>query len=101
MDAARRAPAVCIANEKLFVAELGNHRLQILTLDGLPLQCVPACGPVSGVCADDEHACVTSVEGDHAITLWRTATPPVSLTPRRDSIASTASRRDSFASCRD
>ena len=65
---------VCVANEVLCVAEIGNERVQLLTLAGLPLQVLPACGPCSGVAADDEHVCATSVEGDHAITLWRTRT---------------------------
>lgn len=76
---------MCISNEKLFVTELAGARLQVLSLDGLPLQCVPACGPASGVCADDDHVCITSVEGDHALTLWRTQTSPIPFTPRRSS----------------
>ena len=73
---------VCIANDKLHVAEIGGERLQLLSLDGLPLQCVLTCGPCSGVCADDEYVCVTCLEGDHALTLWRTQTPTGILTPR-------------------
>ena len=79
--------SVCIANELLYVAEFGAERVQILSLDGLPLQSVAACGPVSGVCADDEHLCATSIEGDHALTLWRMQPPngaldsPVGPTP--------------------
>ena len=68
---------VCIANDRLYVTELGNQRVQVLTLDtGLPLQCIAADGPVSGVCADDDHVCTTSLDGDHAITLWRVQDRP-------------------------
>ena len=61
---------MCVANDKLYVAEMGGERVQIMTLDGLPLQVALACGPCSGVCADDTQVCATSVDGDHAITLW-------------------------------
>ena len=61
---------MCIANELLYVAELGAERVQILSLDGLPLQTVAACGPVSGVCADDEYVCVTMLTGDHALAFY-------------------------------
>lgn len=68
---------VCIANERLYVTEMGNARVQVLTVDtGLPLQCIKCDGPVSGVCADDEHVCTTSLEGSFAVTLWRLQTPP-------------------------
>ena len=75
---------VHVHKETLYVSELGGERVQLLTLAGLPLQAVLACGPCSGVCADDEHVCATTVDGGHAITLW-TASPQVtSLTPLRD-----------------
>ncbi len=68
---------VCIANGRLYVTELGNQRVQVLSLDrGLPLQVLQADGPVSGVCADSSHVCTTSLDGDHAITLWRVQPPP-------------------------
>ena len=47
--------------------------LQVLTLDGLPLQALKGGGPLSGICADEDHVCATSLEGDHAITIWRQA----------------------------
>jgi hypothetical protein len=49
--------------------------LQVLSLDGLPFQSIRCDGPVSGVCADDENVCTTTLEGDHAITLWRVQAP--------------------------
>ena len=61
-----------------------GERVQIMTLDGLPLQVALACGPCSGVCADDTQVCATSVDGDHAITLWnvsaaRSPSPEIEL----------------------
>ena len=67
---------LCVANERLYVSELGNERVQVLSLDGLPMQLVKCDGPVSGICADDEHICATKLEGDHAITVWRLTPPP-------------------------
>lgn len=54
---------VCVANGQLYVTELGNERVQVLTLCGLWLQSLRCDGPVSGVCADEEHVCTTSLEG--------------------------------------
>ena len=70
---------VCIANGKLHVAETAGQRLQVLTLAGLPLQTLGGCGPLSGVCADDEHVCATSLEGESALTLWSRMPPPESM----------------------
>jgi sugar lactone lactonase YvrE len=79
---------VCIANGRLYVTELTNHRVQVLSLDrGLPLQVLKADGPVSGVCADSTHVCTTSLDGDHAITLWR-----VNATPRSSSMMMASGR---------
>ena len=87
---------VCIANDKLYVTELSNQRVQVLTLDrGLPLQVLQADGPVSGVCADGEHLCTTSLDGDHAITLWRVQ-PPRTL--RSDGGMSSSSNDSSSSS---
>lgn len=74
-----RPSGVAIGNDKLYVTEVGGERLQVLTLDGLLLQCVAAYGPVSGVAVDDEHVCVTALEGDHALTIWRHHSMPASL----------------------
>ena len=73
---------LCIANERLYVAELGGERLQLLSLDGLSLQTVAAHGPLSGVCADAELVCTTQLEGDHALTLWRHEIRPTQLDDR-------------------
>lgn len=76
-------PAVCISgkagDEKLFVAEVGGQRLQVLSLSGLPLQLVTGFGPLSGVACDNEHCCVTSLEGDSALVLLRVLPPPPSI----------------------
>lgn len=74
---------VCISgkagDEKLFVAEVGGQRLQVLSLSGLPLQLVTGFGPLSGVACDNEHCCVTSLEGDSALVLLRVLPPPPSI----------------------
>ena len=40
---------VCVANNRLYVAEVGGERLQVLTLDGLPLQSITSMGPSSSL----------------------------------------------------
>jgi hypothetical protein len=70
----RRAAAVCVSNGKLHVAEVGGKRLQVLTLDGLPLQSMTMCGPCAGVAADERHVCATNIDGEHALSLFRLAT---------------------------
>ena len=61
------------------MTEIRGERLQVLTLAGLPLQVLSGFGPLSGVTVDDDHACCTSLEGDHAIVLWRVLPPPQSI----------------------
>ena len=58
---------------------MGGQRLQVLSLAGLPLQLVTGFGPLSGVACDDEHCCVTSLEGDSALVLLRVLPPPLSI----------------------
>lgn len=65
---------VCVSNGKLHVAEVGGKRLQVLTLDGLPLQSMTMCGPCAGVAADERHVCATNIDGEHALSLFRLAT---------------------------
>ena len=83
---------LCIASEKLYVAELGGERLQVLSLDGLPLQTLCGHGPLSSVCADDELVVTTALEGDHAITVWRTQDASCLALARRRAVEGAAAR---------
>ena len=63
------------------MAELGNQRVQVLSLSGLPLQSLQCDGPASGVCADDEHVCTTSLEGCALVRAERRASPVIQTSP--------------------
>jgi len=65
----KQPSGLTVFNDRLFVAEARGERLQLMSLDGLPMQSVKVGGPLSGVCVDADHVCVTALEGPAAINL--------------------------------
>lgn len=64
----RQPCGLTLRNDRLYVAEGAGERLQVMGLDGLPMQVISLnSGPLSGICVDSEHLCVTALEGPIAI----------------------------------
>ena len=66
----KQPSGLTVRNGRLYVTEGAGERMQVMGLDGQPMQAVSlGAGPLSGICADDEHVCVTALEGSAAISL--------------------------------
>jgi len=57
-----RPSGVAVRGDQLLVTEIGNARLQILSLDGLPLQIVNLRAACSGICVEGDLAVVTALQ---------------------------------------
>ena len=66
----KQPSGLTVHKEKLYVTEGAGERMQVMGLDGQAMQAVSlGPGPLSGICVDDEHVCVTALEGSAAISL--------------------------------
>lgn len=61
--------AVCPCRSLLIVSEREGRRLQVLTLEGVPLQVLPLNSAVAGLCASDKRVWVTDVHAHKVHTV--------------------------------